>query len=42
MNHLLKTVVVTEFEQEWLTPLDSRMEVIRGVVIREWRDFFID
>jgi len=37
-----KTLVVAEASEEWLTPLDSRMEAIGGVVSRELRDDFID
>lgn len=37
-----KTAVVAEISEEWLTPLDSRMEAIGGIVIREWRDDFTD
>jgi uncharacterized membrane protein len=37
-----KTAVVTEVSEEWVTPLDSRMEAIGGVVMREGRDDFVD
>ena len=37
-----KTAVVAEVEEDWLTPLDVRMESIGGEVIREWRDDFED
>jgi uncharacterized membrane protein len=37
-----KTAVVAEISEEWVTPLDSRMEAIGGVVARELRDDFID
>lgn len=37
-----KTALVAEISEEWVTPLDNRMEAIGGVVIREWRDDFID
>jgi len=37
-----KTAIVAEISEEWLTPLDARMEPFGGVVIREWRDDFID
>ena len=37
-----KTAVVAEISEEWVTPLDTRMEAIGGIVIRELRDDFID
>jgi len=37
-----KTAVVAEISEDWLTPLDTRMEPFGGVVVREWRDDFID
>jgi len=37
-----KTAVVAEISEEWVTPLDSRMEPIGGVVVREWRDDFVE
>jgi uncharacterized membrane protein len=32
-----KTAVVAEVDEDWVTPLDSRMEAIGGTVLREWR-----
>ena len=32
-----KTAVVAEVSEDWVTPLDTRMQAIGGVVIREWR-----
>lgn len=29
--------VVAEIEEEWISPLDSRMEALGGIVSREWR-----
>jgi uncharacterized membrane protein len=37
-----KSAVVAEVEEEWVSPLDARMESIGGHVIREWRCDFID
>jgi len=37
-----KTAVVAEISEEWVTPLDARMEAIGGTVMREVRDDFID
>jgi len=37
-----KAAVIAEISEEWVTPLDGRMEALGGVVIREWRDDFID
>ena len=37
-----RTAVVAEVSEEWVTPLDNRMEAIGGVVMREWRDDFIE
>jgi len=39
---LRNTAVVSEISEEWVTPLDSRMEAIGGVVIRESRDDFVE
>lgn len=37
-----KTALVAEVSEDWVTPLDSRMEAIGGgTVVREWRDDFI-
>jgi hypothetical protein len=35
-----KAAVVAEVEEEWVTPLDTRMEAIGGVVVREPRADF--
>ncbi len=35
-----KAAVVAEMEEEWITPLDTRMEAIGGVVVREPRADF--
>lgn len=32
-----KSAVVAEVAEDWVTPLDTRMQAIGGVVIREWR-----
>ena len=37
-----KTAVVAEISEDWVTPLDTRMEALGGVVVREWRDDFVD
>lgn len=37
-----KTAVVAEVGEEWTTPLDTRMQDIGGIVVREARDDFID
>ena len=37
-----KTAIVAEVSEEWVTPLDSRMEAIGGTVIREVRADFIE
>jgi uncharacterized membrane protein len=37
-----KTAVIAEVAEDWVTPLDTRMEAIGGVVIREWRSDFED
>jgi len=37
-----KAAVVAEVEEEWVSPLDARMESLDGNVIREWRYDFID
>lgn len=36
-----KTAVVAEVSEEWVTPLDARMEALGGSVIREVRDDFV-
>lgn len=33
-----KSAIVAEVEEDWVTPLDSRMEACGGVVYRSWRD----
>ena len=33
-----KSAIVAEIEEEWVTPLDSRMEAVGGTVLRAWRD----
>jgi uncharacterized membrane protein len=33
-----KSAIVAEIEEDWVTPLDSRMEAAGGVVLRSWRD----
>jgi uncharacterized membrane protein len=37
-----KAAIVAEVEEEWVSPLDARMESLGGLVIREWRDDFVD
>lgn len=37
-----KTAVVAEVDEEWVTPLDTRMEPLGGVVFRRARGEFID
>jgi len=37
-----KTAVVAEIDEEWVTPLDARMETLGGVVFRRARGEFID
>ena len=37
-----KTAVIAEVAEDWVTPLDTRMEAIGGVVIRESRSDFED
>lgn len=32
-----KAAVVAEVAEDWVTPLDNRMQAIGGVVVREWR-----
>lgn len=36
------TALVAEISEDWLAPLDSRMEAIGGTVLREWRDDYVD
>lgn len=33
-----KVAVIADADEEWVTPLDSRMEAIGGIVVREWRN----
>jgi uncharacterized membrane protein len=35
-----KAVVIAEVDEDWVTPLNSRMEAIGGSVAREWRSDF--
>lgn len=37
-----KVAVVAEIWEEWVTPLDTRMEAIGGIVLRRTRDEFVD
>jgi len=37
-----KSAVVAEVEEDWVTPLDTRMEAIGGTVLRQWRADFED
>ncbi len=37
-----KTAVVADVDEDWVTPLDSRMGALGGIVIRRDRDEFID
>lgn len=34
--------VVAEISEEWLTPLDERMEALGGTVVRAWRQDFVE
>lgn len=36
------TALVAEISEDWLTPLDVRMESLGGTVLREWRDDYVD
>lgn len=36
------TAIATELSEDWLTPLDTRMEAVGGTVMRQWRDDFVD
>ena len=29
--------IITDVDEEWVTPLDTRMEALGGLVVREWR-----
>lgn len=35
-----KAAVITEIDEDWVTPLNTRMEAIGGTVVREWRSDF--
>jgi uncharacterized membrane protein len=37
-----KTAIIAEVAEDWVTPLDTRMEGIGGDVMREWRSDFED
>ncbi len=37
-----KTAVVADIDEDWVTPLDSRMGALGGIVVRRERDEFID
>lgn len=37
-----KTAIVAEVSEEWVTPLDTRMEALGGTLVRQVRDDFID
>ena len=37
-----KVAVIAEVEEEWVTPLDTRMETLEGTVIRQPRAEFLD
>ena len=37
-----QTAVVADIDEDWVTPLDTRMEALGGTVIREWRIDFVD
>jgi uncharacterized membrane protein len=37
-----KSAVIAEVAEDWVTPLDTRMEAIGGIVMREWRSDFED
>jgi uncharacterized membrane protein len=37
-----KTAVIAEVDEDWVTPLDTRMEAIHGEIMREWRSDFED
>jgi len=36
------TALVAELSEDWVTPLNARMEDIGGTVLREWRDDYVD
>jgi uncharacterized membrane protein len=35
-----KAAVIAEVDEDWITPLNTRMEAIGGTVVREWRSDF--
>jgi uncharacterized membrane protein len=37
-----KTAVVADIDEDWVTPLDTRMEALGGTLIREWRVDYVD
>jgi uncharacterized membrane protein len=37
-----KTAVIAEIDEAWQTPLDTRMEALGGIVLRNWRGDFED
>ena len=37
-----KTAVIAEIDEDWVTPLDARMQSLGGEVIRQWRSDFED
>lgn len=37
-----KTAVVAEIDEEWVTPVDARMETLGGIVFRRARGEFVD
>jgi uncharacterized membrane protein len=37
-----QTAVVADIDEDWVTPLDTRMEALGGTVMREWRINFVD
>jgi len=37
-----KAAVVAEVDEDWMTPLDTRMKALGGEVIRQWRSDFED
>ncbi len=37
-----KAAVIAEVDEDWVTPLNTRMEAIGGSVVREWRSDFED
>ncbi|HZO89799.1 MAG TPA: DUF1269 domain-containing protein [Chthonomonadaceae bacterium] len=38
-QHLIpgRLALVADVDEEWITPLDTRMEALGGIVVREWR-----